>query len=163
MLGFIGPLLAAAPPILVASDGESAFQPFGSTVDVTDAIQFTDGQNWAFDPRFDPGAWQQIDPNTWILPAIGENEPNFVESIGHWFFVQGAPWNPDTPVQQVILDSAGEISDVIILDNTGPNGGAAITFSSDPFHVVPEPASLTLLGIACTAVCGWRRRKQAVA
>ena len=155
--GFIGPLIGPAPAILVASDGESPFQPFGSPVDVTDAIQFTDGTSWAFDPRFDQGAWQQIDPNTWILPAIGENEPSFVESVGHWFFLPGAPWNPGTPVEQWILDSQGGLSDVVILDNSGPNGGAAITFSSDPFSgggTVPEPSAAVvflLVGLA-----GWR-------
>src|SRR5258707_1127264 len=68
-----------APVITVASDGEAAFQPFGVTFDVSDAIQFNAAPGtWVPDASsggFATGFWQEIttDPNSttdvWVLPA----------------------------------------------------------------------------------------------
>jgi len=57
--GFVGPIPTSAPEILVASDGESAFHPFGLDFDVSDAIQLNDA--WAPDPTFASA----FGPNGW--------------------------------------------------------------------------------------------------
>ena len=147
------PLVGPSPIINVASDGEGGFHPFGVTVDTSDAIQFTVGSGvWIPDPAysasFGAGLWQELLGATgggtgiWVLPSTiagcaSENEPT-CEPIAKWDFSPGGLWPPDTDPYQYILESDGvTLSDVILLDNSGPNGSAAITFSSDP-SLIPE-------------------------
>src|SRR3954465_5408717 len=65
--GYVGAIPTSSPAIMVASDGEAAFQPFGLTFDVSDAIMLN--ESWAPDPTyasaFGANGWQQA-PNTFI-------------------------------------------------------------------------------------------------
>jgi len=160
----------AVPTLRVASDDESGFDPFGAGFDTSDGIELN--ADWAPDPAFASsfGAfgssflWQQI-PNTstWVLPASlgpcgSENEP-VCEPIGKWYFVPGSPWNAGTPDTLLMFDGR-DISDIILVNNTGPNGSAAITFASDP--ITPEPGTITLLGLGLVGMgIASRRRKSA--
>jgi hypothetical protein len=62
----------------------------------------------------------------------------------------------------LILSADGSISDIITVDNTGPNGSASITFQSGA-AAVPEPGGLTVLaiGLASLATASRLRRKSA--
>jgi len=160
----------ASPTLTVGSDGEGGFDPFGAGFDTSDGIVLN--SNWAPDPAFAAsfGAfgsflWQQIpDTFTWVLPAnLGpcgaENEP-ICEPVGKWYFTPGSPWNAGTPDTLLILDADG-VSDVILVNNTGPGGSAAITFSSDP-SLVPEPGTMSILGLGLVGLgLASRRRKSA--
>jgi hypothetical protein len=153
--GCIAAIPTSSPVLFVASDGENTFRPFGVTVDTSDAIQLN--SNWVANNdtgAFNTGFWQQL-PNTfvWFLPAStpcgNENEPG-CEPIGSWY-VPGAQWLPGTPDDLVILDGAGQISDRILVNNNGPGGSAQILFSSDP-NIIPEPASMGLVGLGIAAL-----------
>jgi hypothetical protein len=158
--GLVAAIATSSPPILVASDGESAFDPFGAGFDVSDAIQFAPGSGWIPDPRyansFGPGLWTLLpDLVTWVLPASNGNEL-INEPFGAWI-LPGAAWVPGTPDTQLILEADGTISDILLVTNSGPNGEAQIIFQS-----VPEPAGMALLGlglgIAGVASARLRRR-----
>jgi hypothetical protein len=164
--GCVAGIPTSVPELFVASDGESAFDPFGAGFDTSDGIVLN--ANWAPDPAFAsafaPGFWTQIPGTfTWVLPASTpcgvENEPS-CEPIAKWIFTPGSPWNAGTPDNLLIFEGAAfdlsQLSDVILVNNTGPNGSAAITFVSDP---IPEPASLALLGIGMAGLAFARRRK----
>ena len=176
--GFVGsmPFLGGAygdvSPARVASDGEDAFDPFNVGYDVSDAIQFNsllgdlgltvfaDNSNGAFDAGF----WTQIDAYTWVLPANtpagNENEPLY-EPVAKWY-VPGFQLPADYPREQWILEQDGSLGDLIIADNSGPDGSAALLFASDAG--VPEPATIiiwSLLGAIGIAVAHMRRRKAA--
>jgi len=169
--GFIGRINTNLGVIEVASDGDFvAFQPFGVTEDTSDAIRFATN-DWQVDPNhldaFAAGFWHRTGTfplRTWDLPAItpggSEDEPSIEPIAG--FIRPGFQFNAASVGVYVILDPDGLVSDTIVLSNNGPNGSALVTFSSDP---VPEPGSLTLLGIGAATLLGygWRRRKTAAA
>jgi hypothetical protein len=143
--------------ILVASDGESAFDPFGAGFDTSDGIQFAAGYagigvTWtSYGPGF--AYWVQTGAQTWVLPAVlgncgAENEPA-CEPHGSWFASGGAAWIPSVLGDYVMIDPDGSIGDLIRLCNCGPGGAASIAFYSDP---IPEPATMTLLGLGLIGV-----------
>jgi len=148
--GCINTIPTSSPTLIVASDGEAPFQPFGASFDITDAIVLN--SSWIANNSngaFNAGFWQKLPGTfTWVLPATtpcgGENEPA-CEPVGSWFF-PGAFWAPGTPSHLIILSPNGQVSDEIFVNNNGPNGSAQILFASDPG--VPEPASLSLVGLA---------------
>lgn len=149
--------------ITVASDGETTFQPFNAPFDTSDAIQFNQARlGVAFTLQPGSGAWvvSAADPQTFYLPAIGENEP-ISESIGTWSDGPNGPgWNPALLAQSpfyIMQAGGGGIDDEIILFNAA-DGSASLTFISDP---LPEPSSIILfgLGIAGLAVAGRLRKK----
>jgi hypothetical protein len=159
--GCVGAIPTAVPTLLVGSDGESPFDPFGAGFDLSDGIVLND--NWAEDPAFagsfsppgtgSPGLWQQLpDTFTWVLPA---SIPGC--GAGKWIFLPGSPWNPGTPVFNTLIEADGSLSDIILLRNDGPGGSATITFCSDPNLgpcQVPEPASMAILGAALSGMGG---------
>jgi hypothetical protein len=160
--GCVASIPTSNPQLFVASDGESPFDPFGFGADTSDGIQLN--ASWTPDPAFAsafaPGFWTRIPGTfTWVLPAATpggtENEPTF-EPIAKWDFL-GAQWAPGTPNRLVMLDPGGTVSDLILVDNTGPNGSAAITFSSDP-NVIPEPPLGWLAVLMLAATLYLRRR-----
>jgi len=166
--GCIATLVGPDPAIAVASDGENPFRPCGIQVDVSDAIQFVEGAFWALDPS--SLGWVQFNANVWYLPAnldsIGcgiENETT-CEPRGKWIFTPGTAWNAGTEAIQVMLDPDGTVGDAFFLLNDGPNGGATISFFSDPnVPPIPGPATLILvgLGLGFAAVATRLRRKAA--
>jgi len=165
--GFIGVLGGDVPPfpsITVGSDGEvdtttlanwSAAFP-GIPVDVSDAIKFAAGANWALAPGVIGWVSLPIAPDgskIWYLPAnltniIGcgtENEIRCYEPVGIWNFLPGTPWLPGTESLFLIREGVQpfDSSDWIYLSNMGPGGAAQLWFASDP---IPEPGTLALLG-----------------
>jgi hypothetical protein len=167
--GFVGALATLDPDgraVTVGSDSEVAFDPFGFGADTSDGIVLP--PDWLPDTidtpdAFAPGFWTKIaGTNTWVLPAStpagSENEPS-AEPVAKWF-LPFRSWDSSTPNPQVILDADGRtVSDVITVDNSGPQGFAAISFRSDA-GVVPEPASLTLLALGVAGLAATRLRKK---
>jgi hypothetical protein len=169
--GCVADILGGAFPgfaVNVASDGESAFDPFGAGFDTSDGIQFVgfdtiQGVPWVEmgDPRWvlAPGTTQ-----TWVLPSSipgcgSENEPG-CEPIGGWY-QPGFTWAIPVPQVFTILSADGAWSDTIRIDNGGPSGSAELTITSDP-GAVPEPGTLALFGLGFVGI-GYRamRRKRA--
>src|SRR5262249_48695555 len=146
----------------VASDGEVSFRPFGVTFDTTDGIILPALATPWTKSALSTG-WTNVGGNTWVLPAVNENEPTS-ESVGIWT-------NP-TPLAAanlglVTLNQSNGItlSDLINFTNTA--SGAMITFSSDPtlIAIVPVPAALPLFatGLGALGLFGWRRKRKAAA
>lgn len=165
--GCIADIPTASPTLTVASDSEGGFDPFLAGFDTSDGIQLN--ENWVPDPAFaasfGPFGWQLIPGTfTWVLPAdlgpcLSENE-TICEPVGKWY-IPGATWNAATPDTLLMLEGDGSVSDIILVNYTGPGGSAAITFMSDPF-ATPEPATMTMLGLGLVGVgIASRRRKSA--
>jgi hypothetical protein len=169
--GFVGAIPTSQPPIMVASDGEAAFDPFGVGFDVSDAIMLN--ADWGPDPAyasaFGPNGWQQV-PDTfiWVLKACNDSgceNADIVEPIGKWDFLAGGQWAVGT-LGLRIFDPNGEFSDLITVANDGPRGGATITFQSGTNNgAVPEPAAWTLMliGFGGLGLALRSRRKVATA
>ena len=150
----IATIPGAAPDIFVASDGEAPFDPFGIGVFVSDAIQFTAAGAWSWDAAF--GA------PTWTFVSIGGTDvwyitESAVEPIGHWIHTGG--WSPEPGVLLMLETPAGPISDRIVAINNA-SGIATISFESD-VDAVPEPSTLSMLGVGLVYVTRRLRRKAA--
>jgi hypothetical protein len=164
--GFVGDLFNDNSPYIVASDGESPFDPFGFGSNTSDGLNFSnvvDVWNQA------PGSvWTNIGFQTWVLPAdltpFGcgtENEPT-CEPVGH-FISPSDPWQPQAIGTWDILDANGSLSDQIITFNS--DGNANLLFFSDPNLTTPLPAALPLFaaGLGGLGLLGWRRKRKAQA
>ena len=164
--GWVGAIPTSSPAIMVGSDGESAFDPFGAGFDTSDGIVLN--SSWVPDPAyaaaFAPGLWTQLPGTfTWVLPScvlgVCENG-NVFEPIAKWDFAPGGGWAPGT-MSILMLDQSGEFSDLVLVANDGPGGSATILFNSG--NVVPEPATwaLMLLGFGAVGFAARRSRRTA--
>jgi hypothetical protein len=163
--GFVGNFLESAFPgtsYIVASDGESAFDPFGAGYDTSDGLNFSAvGYAWYQDAS---SIWTSLGNQTWVLPAdlsgIGCGVENGVtcEPVGH--FWSPCAWNPAAIGTWVIMEQGGGVSDIITTFNSGR--GAELTFASDP---IPEPSTwaMMLIGFAGLGFAGYRKAKAAPA
>jgi PEP-CTERM motif-containing protein len=151
--------------LVVASDGESAFDPFNAGFDTSDGIQFQ-----GIDPSLVTSAnsaWVAVTDTVgpiWVLPATipgcgSENEPT-CEPTGTFYINQ--TWT-GVPSYIAIYESDGTtLSDIITGDSNGPGGVFELKFYSDSAPVVtPEPGTLALLGSGL-AFAGLLRRKKAI-
>jgi hypothetical protein len=163
--GFVGNFLESAFPgthYIVASDGESYFDPFGAGYDTSDGLNFSAVPfTWT---QVAGGAWTALGNQTWVLPATipgcGSENSTTCEPVGD--FVSPTPWTAGAIGTWKIMEADGSLSDVILTFNT-PNG-AELRFYSDPS--VPEPATwaMMLIGVGgLGAAMRSQRRRQAVA
>ena len=164
--GFVGNLLALNFPTtsyLVASDGESAFDPFGAGFDTSDGINFS-GVPFVWN-QWHAGTWTNIGFQTWVLPAsipgCGSENNTTCEPVGA--FWSPTPWNPLAIGTYKILEAGGGVSDTIITFNDA-HGVAHLDFYSDP-NGSPEPSTwaMMLLGFAGLGFAGYRARKATAA
>lgn len=165
--GFVGAIPTSATPVIVASDGEAAFHPFGLPFSVSDAISLS--ADWTPDPAyaaaFGPTGWQQA-PGTfvWYLPACESGSCEDVpEPIAKWDFVPppiGLGWSAGAE-NILIMQSDGSFSDFIGIANDGVRGGATVTFQSGG---VPEISTwaMMLLGFGGIGLAIRRRARGAV-
>jgi len=146
--GFVGDLFGGLfgpnSAYIVASDGESGFDPFGAGHDTSDGLNFS-AVPFVWNQAAD-SFWEQIGVQTWDLPAAlgacgNENEP-ICEPSGH--FISPTPWVPAALGRWTILDATGAPSDLIRTWNDA-NGNANLRFFSDPTFSVPEPATWAMM------------------
>lgn len=166
--GFVGNFIESIFPgthYLVASDGESSFDPFGAGYDTSDGINFNDvGFEWfqAADSH-----WNFVGGQTWVIPAAdpgpgcGAENNNTCEMIGH--FISPSAWNPSILGVYLIMDADGSIGDRITAFNTAK--GAELTFESDPLKSgAPEASTWAMMLVGFGGLGAMmRRRKLAVA
>jgi PEP-CTERM motif len=166
--GFVGNLLASSFPgtsYLVASAGESYFDPFGAGYDTIDGINFSGvGLVWYQD--FDSG-WFGLGNETWVLPAsiptCGSESITTCEPFGH--FINFSAWDPLAIGTYVIREADGSVSDVIKTFNDS-NGYANVLFYSDlSLTSIPEPSTWAMMavGFAGLGFAGYRARKPSAA
>jgi hypothetical protein len=165
--GFVGVIPKSAPPITVASDGETFFDPLGAGFDTTDGIVLN--ADWAPDPTdvhaFRPGFWTQLPGAfTWVLPACNPSglceNAEIKEPVARFIFLPGSGWQKGT-LSLRISDPDGSFSDMVHVSNQGPGGAAMITFRSDGIGT-PEPATWAMLILGFGAIgCAARRRSSA--
>lgn len=143
--------------VVLASDGESAFDPFGAGYDTGDGIQFTG----PFTVTSASPAWKQLPgSSTFVLPATipgcgSENEPT-CEPTG--IFDINTVWSGAPSYISMYQSDGTTLSDLILFDSKGPHGTFEIKFYSDPNLNVPEPGTFALLGSGF-ALAGLLRRK----
>jgi hypothetical protein len=150
--GFVGNLLEQNFPgsqYMIASDGESGFDPFGAGYDTSDGINFNNVPhvwNQAADSH-----WNWLGGQTWVLPASSptcgnENEPS-CEPTGHW--VSPDAWVPAAIGHFLLFEPDGRtLSDVLVTYNDA--NGANLKFYSDPnpnvnLNAIPEPAAWSMM------------------
>jgi hypothetical protein len=155
--GFNGGLFGPGSPYMVASDGESPFDPYGFGHDTSDGLNFANvGHVWT---QAADSTWVSLGNQTWVLPAStpcgNENEP-VCEPVGH--FISPDAWSPGAIGTWRILEADGSISDKIVTFNTA--NGAELLFYSDPG--VPEPSVWFMMLIGVAGI-GYALRKQRVA
>ena len=158
-------------PYTAASDGEVYFDPYNAGYDTSDGIKLN--SSWLANNSngaFSPGFWTNKDVNgnllnggfTWVLPASTpcgqENEPACEPKA--YFYATGMLWDKSVIGQYVMKEDQCPpgwscISDIITLDNNGPNGWAEISFDS-----IPEPNSLALMVVpGVIGLAGFVRRR----
>ena len=144
--GFVGNFLTTFPgtSYIVASDGESSFDPFGAGYDTSDGLNFSAvGFVWT---QAADSSWNSLGSQTWVLPAVipgcGSENGTTCEPVGH--FVSPSAWNPLAIGTWDIMEADGTLSDIIITSNNA-DGTADLKFYSDPSLSVPEPASWALM------------------
>jgi hypothetical protein len=169
--GFTGAIPTSAPPIMVGSDGEVPFDPFGFGADTSDGIQLNG--DWAPMPGFQHAfkVWKNIPgTSTWVVPAcsggVCENGA-VVEPAAKWYFKPGSGWNPGT-LSMAIFDVNGVLSDFVKVANDGPGGAATITFWSDSGAAgkvgpVPEPATWAMMLVGFGGLGALMRRSRKAA
>lgn len=143
--------------IKVASDGEEPFMPFGLTIDVSDAIDFTTavnaGHQWSLISG-SPGWTQATSGPIWYIPETHNGIEPPTEPIGIWHSPDA--WSSDFIGTFRILDPNPNEWDEIVTWN-GPDG-AYVSFNSDagPGVVVPTPSAV-IGGVGLLGVIGIRR------
>ena len=150
--------LSIDPNTTAASDGESAFDPFGFGSDTSDGIALD--SKWVAVST--PG-WVNIPgTNTYVVPScdangVCENGPVF-EGVGHW----SAPGFTLIGADLVLynISEGNGLSDQIAIFNDA-NGVAQLTFNSS----VPEPATwaMMLVGFGGLGALARRRARTATA
>lgn len=137
--GCVATVYHGSSNVVVASDAEVNFDPFGAGFATSDGVNFNVYASvFIFDGQ---AGWQQLSSGAWVLPE-GK------EALGHWTdSTANTSWGGQEGTY-TILEANGAVSDTITLDDLGgPNHNQAeITFQSD-IETVPEPSTVLLLGI----------------
>jgi hypothetical protein len=148
--GFVGNMLEQNFPgtqYIIASDGESAFDPFHAGYDTSDGINFDNVPHvWT---QAAGSIWTFLGNQTWVLPAnlsgigCGVENGTTCEPTGHW--VSPDPWVPQAIGHYLLFEADGTtLSDVLVTFNDA--NGANLEFFSDPnLNGVPEPATWAMM------------------